>query len=167
MKYKDEYDYYVTLISGQFSSLFPYSIKDNNDIFYYLENNVPKVITFTKGAYEVKYINAHIQFKVQNESIKLIVDQGFGRCKVVLKQKYKIDFTKDLFRNILRFNALFINHPYSKSPKICDLLISINIYIHLEIVKGSIYQYKPTDIIYLFANNTLFGHLINLKLQFK
>ena len=74
MKYEDEYDYYVTLTSGQFSSLFPNIINDNNDKLYYLENDVPKVITFTEGAYEVKDINAHIQFKVPNESIKLIVD---------------------------------------------------------------------------------------------
>ena len=56
---------------------------------------------------------------------------------------------------------------YTESPKICDLVISTNIYIHLEIVKGSIYQGKPSDIIYSCANDTPFGHLINLKLQFK
>ena len=60
MIYEDEYDYYVTLTSGQFSSLFPNIINDNNDKFYYLKNDVPKVITFTEGAYEVKDINAHI-----------------------------------------------------------------------------------------------------------
>ena len=41
MKYEDEYDYYVTLTSGQFSSLFPNIIKDNNNKFYFLENEVP------------------------------------------------------------------------------------------------------------------------------
>ena len=42
LKYEDEYDYYVTLTSGQFSSLFPNIINDNNNRFYYLENDVPK-----------------------------------------------------------------------------------------------------------------------------
>ena len=86
MKYEDEYDYYVTLTSGQFSSLFPNIIKDKNYKFYQIENNVYNEITFTEGAYEVKDINAHIQFKVPNESINLIVDQGSGRCKVFLQQ---------------------------------------------------------------------------------
>ena len=82
VKYEDENDYYGSLTYGQFSSLFPNIIKDNNDKFYYIENNVHKKITFTKGAYEVKDINAHIQFKVSNESIKLIV------IKVLIDAKY-------------------------------------------------------------------------------
>ena len=52
IKYEDVYDYYVTVNSGQFSLLFPNIINNNNDKCYYLENNVLKVITFTKGAYE-------------------------------------------------------------------------------------------------------------------
>ena len=36
MKYEDEYDYYVILTFGQFSSLFHNIIKDNNDKFYYI-----------------------------------------------------------------------------------------------------------------------------------
>ena len=86
MKYKDEYDQYVTLTSGQFNSLFLNIIKDINSKFYYIENDVHKEITFAEGAYEVKDNNAYIQFKVPNKSIKLIVDQGFGKCKVFLKQ---------------------------------------------------------------------------------
>ena len=114
MKYEDEYDYYVTLTSGQFSSLFHNIIKGKNDKFYYNKNDVHKEITFTDSAYEVKDINANIQFKVPNESIKLIVDQGSGRCKVFLKQGYKIDFTKeDSFRDILGFDAVVIDQPYT------------------------------------------------------
>ena len=70
MKYEDGYDYCVTLTSGQFSSLFPNIIKDKTDKFYYNKNDEHKVITSTEGAYEVKDLNAHIQFKVPNESIK-------------------------------------------------------------------------------------------------
>ena len=40
MRYGDEYDYYVTLTSAQFSSLFPNIVKDKNDKFYYLENDI-------------------------------------------------------------------------------------------------------------------------------
>ena len=168
MKYEDEYDYYVTLTSGQFSSLFPNIIKDINDKFYYIENSEPKVITFTEGAYEVEDINAQIQLTIPNEAIKLIVDQGFGRCKVFLKSRYKIDFRLEItFRNLLGFDAIVIDQPYSESPKICDLVISTNLYIHLDIIKGSIFQVKPSDIVYSFANDIPFGHSINLKLQFK
>ena len=135
MKYEDEFNYYVTFTSGQFSLLFPNIIKDNNDIFYYLKNEVSKAITFTEGAYEVQDINVHIQFKVPHESIKLIVDQGSRRCKVFLKQGYKIDFTKeDSFKDILRFDAVEIDQPYIESLKICYLVILTNIYIHLDIV---------------------------------
>ena len=53
-----------------------------------------KTLTFIEGAYEVKDINANLQLKIPNESIKLVVDQGTGRCRIVLKQGYKIDFTQ-------------------------------------------------------------------------
>ena len=82
MRYDDEYDYYVTLTSAQFSSLFPNIITDKNDKFHYLENDVLRTLTFTKGAYEVNHINAIIQQKVPNKSIKLVVDQGSARCKI-------------------------------------------------------------------------------------
>ena len=88
MRYDDEYDYYITLTSEQFSSLFPNIIKDKNDKCYYLENVMLRILTFTKGAYEVNYINAIIQQNVPNESIKIVVDQGSARCKIFLKQEY-------------------------------------------------------------------------------
>ena len=92
MKFDDEYDYYITLISGQLSSLFPNIVKDKNDKFYYLENDILKTLTFTEGAYEVKDVNVNLQLKLPNKSnesgqdshIKLIVDQGTGRCRIFL-----------------------------------------------------------------------------------
>ena len=95
MRYDDEYDYYVTLTSAQFSSLFPNIVKDKNDKFYYLENNALKTVTLTEGANEVNHINAIIQQKIPNESIKLVIYQGSARCKIVLKQGYKIDFRRN------------------------------------------------------------------------
>ena len=141
MRYDDEYDYYVTLTSAQFSSLFPNIVKDKNDKCYYLENDVLRTLTFTEGAYEVNHINAIIQQKVPNKSIKLVVDQGSARCKIFLKQGYKIDFTRnDTFIDILGFDAVIVDQPFTESPKICDLVISTNIYIHLNVIKGSIFQ---------------------------
>ena len=141
MRYDDEYDYYVTLTSAQFSSLFPNIIKDKNDKFYYLENDVLKTWTITEGAYEVNNINAIIQQKIPNESIKLVIDQGSARCKIFFKQGYKIDFThNDTFRDILGFDAVIVDQALTESPKICNLVISTNIYIHLNIIRGSIFQ---------------------------
>ena len=68
MIYDDEYDYYITQISGQLSSLSPNVVKDKNDKFYYLENGILKTLTFTDGAYEVKDINVNLQLKLPNKS---------------------------------------------------------------------------------------------------
>ena len=46
MKYDDEYDYYVTLTSAQFSSLFPNVVKAKNNKFYYLANYVLKTCSY-------------------------------------------------------------------------------------------------------------------------
>ena len=37
----------------------------------------------------------------------------------------------------------------------------------MDVVKGSIFQGKSTDIIYSFPNNIAFGHLINLNIKQK
>ena len=168
MRYDNEYDYYVTLTSAHFSSLFPNIIKDKNDIFYYLENDVLKTLTITKGAYEGNRINAIIQQKVPNEYIKLVVDHSSARCKIYLKQGYKSYFTlNDTFRDILGFDPVIVDQPFTEPPIICDLVISTNIYIYLNIIKGSIFQGKSSDIIYSFPHNIAFGHLINLNIRQK
>ena len=168
MRYNGEYYYYITLIAGQMSSLYPKIVKDKNDKFYYLENDILKTQTFIKGAYEVKDSNANLQLKMPNESIKLVVDQGTGRCWIVLKQGNKIDFThNDTFNDILGFDAVIVDQALTKSPKICDLVISTDIYSHIDVAQGSIFQGNPNDIIYLFSNNIAFGNLINLNIRNK
>ena len=42
VRYDDEYNYYITLIAGQMSSLFPNIVKDKNNKFYYLKNDILK-----------------------------------------------------------------------------------------------------------------------------
>ena len=62
---------------------------------------------------------------------------------------------------------MIVNQAITESPKICDLVILTNIYIHLNIIKGSIFQGRFSDIIYSFPNNIAFGHLINLNIRQK
>ena len=62
---------------------------------------------------------------------------------------------------------MIVDQAITESPKICDLVISTNIYIHLNIIKGSIFQGKSSDIIYSFPNNIACGHLINLNIREK
>ena len=166
MKYNDEYDYYVTLTSARFSSLFPNIVKHKNDKFYYLKNDVLKTLTFSDSAYEVNNINRNLQLKITNEFIKLVINQVSAKCKIFLKQGYKIDFTRnDTFKDILNFEVVIVDQPLTKSPKICNLVISTNIYIHLDIAKNSIFQLKLTNIIYSFPNNIALRHLINLNIR--
>ena len=42
-----------------------------------------KTIDITKGAYEVKNINAILQHKIPNESIRLVVDQAFTESRKI------------------------------------------------------------------------------------
>ena len=37
----------------------------------------------------------------------------------------------------------------------------------MDVIRGSIFQGKSTDIIYSFPNNIAFGHLINLNIRQK
>ena len=157
MTYDDEYDYYITLTSGQFSSIFPDIVKNKNDKFYYLKNDVLKTLTLTKCFYNVKNINAILQQKIPNEAIKLVADQGSAKCQIILKQEYKIDCTNyETFKDILGFGLVIVNQPFTESPKLCDLFISTYINIHFDVEKGSIFQRKSTNIVYSFLNNIAF-----------
>ena len=60
-----------------------------------------------------------------------------------------------------------MDQQFTESPKICDVVISTNIYIDLDVIRGSIFQGKSTDIIFSFPNNIAFGHLINLNIRQK
>ena len=51
---------------------------------------IDKTITFTEGAYKVNHINAIIQQKIYNESIKLVVDKGSARCKIIFNINIKL-----------------------------------------------------------------------------
>ena len=113
------------------------------NVAHYLKNNVLKTLTFTEGAYKVNHINAIIQQKVPNESIKLVIDQGSARCKIVLKQGYKIDFTgNDTFRDILGFDAVIVDQALTESPKICDFVISTNNFITPFYIDFMYYLYQ-------------------------
>ena len=73
----------------------------------------------------------------------------------------------DTFRDILGFDAVIVDQALTETPKICDLVISTNIYIHIDVAQGSIFQGNPSDVIYSFPNNIAFGHLINLNIRQK
>ena len=62
---------------------------------------------------------------------------------------------------------MIVNQAITESPKICDLVISTNIYIHLHTIKGNIFPNKRSDIIYSFPNYIAFGHFINLNMRKK
>ena len=64
-------------------------------------------------------------------------------------------------------DAVIVDQALTESPKIFDLVISTNIYIHMDVVQGSIFQGNPSDIIYSFPNNIAFVHLINLNIRQK
>src|SRR5579871_332947 len=95
MKYDEQFDYYVSLITAELSSFFPNIIEGKNNMFYYTSNNEEKVIQFNSGAYEIEHINQHIQDILRNDDIKIELDKGNGKSKIFLKQGYSVDFTKE------------------------------------------------------------------------
>ena len=159
LRYEDDLDYYVSLITAEYSSLFPNIIKDKNDKLYYsTPTNENKRLTFTEGAYEIENINEIIQKRILDYSnptgpapIQITLNHGSGRCEITLKPGYKIDFTKDdTFRSILGFETilLLLDQPFTESPKICDLVLSTKIYISLDIAKGCILNGNPSQVVY-------------------
>ena len=118
MKYDDEHYYNITLISSQLSTVFPNGVNYKSDKSTLLKNNILITLTFTEGACEDKNINVNLQLNLPNKLIKLIVDKGTGRCKIFLKQGYKIYFThNDLFRNIIGFDEVVLNQAINEYHK--------------------------------------------------
>jgi len=163
MEFERDFDYYVSLISFDCSSLFPNIFKDQNDKLYYIENNVEKSLPFASGAYEVEDINSFIQKNIPNESIKLSMEKGNGRCIVQLKDGFKLDFTKEnTFKKILGFDGVIVDKPLTISPNLCNVIVSNKIFINVNIVKGSMFEGRSSNILHSFSNCVDYGLLINV-----
>jgi hypothetical protein len=177
-KFNNSYDFYVSMIELQAASMFPNIIKEKNNIFTYSvgvaqnelasANNIRRVIEFETGAYEVEDINKHIQDNIGNDHITIELDKGTGKSKIKLKNGYKIHFTsnKDI-RQILGYSHesgnIILEQELNTSPKMCNVMDTNKIYMHLDIIRGMWYKGKPSQILYSFSNDVAFGMPISIK----
>jgi hypothetical protein len=184
-KFNDSFDYYVSMIELQAASMFPNIIKDKNNIFTYSvpqvgqspSENIRRVIEFETGAYEVEDINNHIQDTIGNDNqalpdgqspITIELDKGTGKSKIKLKNGYKIHFTSNRdIRQILGYSHdsgnIILEQDLNVSPKMCNVMETNKIYIHLDIIRGMWYKGKPSQILYSFSNDVAFGMPISIK----
>jgi hypothetical protein len=161
------FNYYVSLISLNASAFFPNVTGSNNKFYYVTPENQAKTLTLESGAYEIddygKYINYLIGEKSE-EKIKIWVDKSTAKTMIKLATGYKIDFTKEnTWRDMLGFDSVILDKPLNISPKMADILPLMQIFVHLDIIKGSNYNGKSTDILYSFPNNFAYGEAINEK----
>lgn len=155
---RQDVNYQVSLVSLSTSAFFP-NITNENNKFYYSEKDSTtiKSITLSEGAYEVKDINEYIQFYLgQNITISLI--SSSGKSRVNLAQGWKVYFNQtNSLRKLLGFSKSDIIEKTSFSDELVDIVPIQRIYLHCDIVKGSLYEGKQSDILFSFNNQYRWG----------
>jgi hypothetical protein len=164
---KENISYNIALLSLSTSSFFPNIIKDSNNLFYYSEKDSSdvKTIVFETGAYELKDINEYIKFYLKdNVTISLI--ESTGKCRISLADGWKVYFNKpNTFKKILGFTKTEVVDSTTLSDEIIDVLTIQRIYLHCDICRGSIYNGKPSSILFSFNNFHRWGFPLAFNLN--
>jgi len=168
-KYDENFDYTVSLLSAECSSMFPNIIKDKNNLLHVSVQDQLDTLRFETGAYEIEDINRQIQDFLPNELVIIELDKATGKSKIKLKPTVKIHFDQEKsIREILGYNeSIILDKSINNSPNICNVMETQKIFIYLDIIKGSWFNGKPSSILYSFSNDIGFGMPISIKPKHK
>ena len=165
------YDYLVSLVSFEGASMFPNIIIGKNNVFVYktTATGAEKTIELSAGAYNISDINDSIQARLGNDNITIEVEKGSGKSIIKLKNDHHVFFNKENdIRKLLGYtDDIIINYSSTQlshiSPKMCDVVNTIKIFIHLDIIKGSWFKGSPSNVLYSFSNSIEFGAPLSIK----
>ena len=141
------------------------NITEENNKFKYSNDkgNTWKIITFSKGAYELEQINATIQREMQingdydkiNDKYYVDIDYYKPTFKTILdisNADYMVDFgIENSIGSTLGFTNQKLSHGIHQSPNIIDIEKVNSILVHCDIVTGSYVNEKRSNVIYNFT----------------
>ena len=141
------------------------NITEENNKFKYSNDKGKtwKVITFSKGAYELDEINAFIQLEMKekgdydkiNDKYYIDIDYYNPTFKTILdisNVDYIVDFEiKNSLGYILGFTKQILSYGIHQSPFIIDIETVNSILVHCDIVTGSYVNEKRSNVIYNFT----------------
>ena len=156
-------DYYLALDSISMSySWYNVSLKYNNNILRYSHNSGKTMTTITlpAGNYSYDKMNLFIQRELKanghtEDGITLSYIPSLFKVHLSLKSGFQLDTTMGDFGELIGFeNKVYTSSTYS--PNLPNITRGVNnIFIHTDIISGSVVSSRYTDILYSFSVNNL------------
>ena len=170
--FKENTTYQLSLLSFTTSSFFP-NITEKNNKFYYSEPSSVEIkeIEFGKGAYEIKEyaesLAIHLNSKKEDPNIELSLIEPIGKVLIKLKPGFKVYFNKPntWYKELGFKDTDILDKTINIASNMANILSVQRIYIHCDLVRGSVYKGKHSTIIYSFSNNYSWGDIVNLKIN--
>ncbi|KAF8791645.1 hypothetical protein HNY73_006485 [Argiope bruennichi] len=135
------------------------SEKFNNNKFKLIEGNNERIIKIPNGSYTVKSLNRYmIELFGIDSPIKFGIIEERELISVNLKKNFKMDLTEGNLHQLLGFKSKILDQENQFGEYIADITHGIdNIYIHCDIVKGSLINNCDSDVIHSFVSKIPHG----------
>lgn len=145
-----------------------YNITDKNNIIEYENNGQTKTITISPGSYELKGLNRAVarQLEENNDKKAIAFFPNSNTFKSILKiaPGYKVKFShKNSIKDILGFTKESYSEGYNYSEKLVDILPINSIFVHINVINGSIVNGNQNPVIYTFFPKVSPGYKIIQK----
>lgn len=165
----DNKEYEIALVDLETYYSFPNISNFNNTIEYVnTRTKLLKRIVIPTGSYEFNGLNKEIERQLKNngdnEAFELIANLNTFKSILNIKEGYKVKFTHaQSLKSILGFTGSQYNSGIHSSENIVNILEINSIFIHLNIINGSIVNGSQVPVIYSFFPKVSPGYKIIQK----
>ena len=142
-----------------------YNVTEKNNIVEYTHNGEDKTITIPPGSYEMKGLNREVMRQLQtngdNKAILFYPNSNTFKTVMKIKDGYTIKFTHEKnIKKLLGFTQNSYNTGMYYSEKLVNILSINSIFVHVNVVNGSIVNGIQNPVIYTFFPKVSPGYKI-------
>ena len=159
--------YEIALVDLETYYSFPNISKYNNVIEYTINNKTKKII-IPVGSYEFNGLNKEIQRQLKSngdeEAFELIANLNTFKSILDIKPDYTVDFSHNRsIKKVLGFTQDIYKSGINESENIVNILAINSIFVHINVINGSIVNGSEKPVIYSFFPKVSPGYKIIQK----
>ncbi|GFT84273.1 uncharacterized protein TNCV_1150641 [Trichonephila clavipes] len=132
----------------------------NNHTLTYKIGTETHHITFDDGNYTVRDLNNTIRNILKKGEIQFGINFATSRIVLKLEPGYLVDFSQGELHKILGFEQRIYNQPEETARYLANISRGIDdIHIHCDIIHGTLYSDRTSDVLYSFTPSNPPGSL--------
>ena len=142
-----------------------YNVTEKNNIIEYSHNGQDKTITIPPGSYEMKGLSKEVLRQLQtngdNKAIKFYPNSNTFKSILVIDSGYTVKFThRNSIKKLLGFTQDSYSEGINNSEKLVNILAINSIFVHINVINGSIVNGSQNPVIYTFFPKVSPGYKI-------